>query len=333
MNCLKAMTFGFLASACAVTTTVATPSFTGFYIGVDGGGSYWRIKDKADKANTFANTREKDGDFESKMLGRIGGFVGGGKEFCNGFYIGAQIGGGAMFGTLEHKGAFKDQAFAKENGGTGLSFDAEYKTRYYYNADVQFGYVVTPGCLIYLSGGFEGQGTRLNLSSSGTDLFKAIKLEDGDRTQVPFGTVGLGMRYMFSNGLFVGCEAKAMFGAKKTWKIKKLEKLETKFDTIGALYSGASVADLELVESEVKNANAVGVSVVLAESKTESNVLLNGKDVNFNGAQAELASLLSQAQSNLNKAKDEANKFSGDEIKRKTRVQNYSFTVSVGYKF
>lgn len=249
MSFLRSVTFGFLASACAVASSVvAAPSYTGFYIGVEGGGSYWRMKAKNDSENHEIVEKLKfDDEYTSKGLGRIGGFIGGGKQFCGGFYLGGQIGGGALFGTLE------------EGGELG---SVELKARYYYDADVHFGYVVTPGFLVYLSGGFEGHGTRVEKIV----VKNAASLDgkDGDRTQIPFGTVGLGARYQLCNGLFFGAEAKAMFGAKKTWKVssKNISK------------DSSAPAEMQKIFDNISN-----------------------------------------------------------EVKLKTNQQNYSFTVSVGYKF
>lgn len=323
MNFLKTITFGLLASVCATASSVLeAQNLTGIYLGIKGGGSWWRIKFKEDAENTAPLS--EDTSFTSKGLGHIGAFVGGGKEFGNRFYLGGQIAAGGLLGTFKQ---------GDENS------NAEFKPRYYYGADVHIGYALKSGCLVYLSGGFEGQGTRFEMK--GTAFGQSIDFKEGDRTQIPYGTVGLGLRYQFSNGVFVGGEFKAMFGAKTTWKIGKNDKIgealkvadtaATVLDSI-AFYDVNGDIDYDIVGGFIDGAKKIGITF---DYTTDGNQLLDmaGQPIAEDRAKQILDASLSEGKAFLNKAKAGLTQLNSGEIKQKTRLQNYAVSVSIGYKF
>lgn len=312
----KVIKFG-VATVCALAPAVAAQSgHTGIYVGAEGGASLWRVKSKADEQNTISFS--EDSSSENKAVGRVGGVVGAGKAFNSGIYVGAQIGAGASFGSFKHE---------------GQNVKSELKPVYYYNADVRFGYVVNPGCLVYVSGGFEGQATKLTAEFA---LFSSrVEIGKDDRTHVPYGTVGLGFRYQFSNGLFVGCEAKAMFGAKTTWKLKMDEgSAATVNQEIKNLTQiKTKVAERNLTDADCQNAFKTAQSYGLFQGytldgmslKLDGNLIRDEEQQKlFEGALAEMDKILE----GWVKIKEVDGRF-----KQKTRLQNYAFTVSIGYRF
>lgn len=244
---MRVFVFGLLASSAVVSFGSATKSITGFTTGVDGGISYNRMKPKESSYEGLI--------FEDKakgaMSGRVGGFVGYGAAFDSGLYVGAQLGGGFQFGaeithspellTPDEVAKRKESKPSKmrkpsENSdgiqlqrkpGASAVVEVSCKPRYYYNASLQLGYAFVPQCVVYGLGGFEGQFVKTSLSLSGQELEGNGKITDKEKcSHVPYGVFGVGFRYLVTNHLFVGLEAKALFGSKKEWKVDLVNEIK-----------------------------------------------------------------------------------------------------------
>lgn len=311
MSSLRVVVFGFLASTCTVSAAAGAASrLTGFYAGLEGGGSVWRFKPKLDGASS-------DEGFKSKMLGRAGASVGGGKEFGPGVYLGGQIGGGGLFGSykVEEKGDY-----------------VRFNPGYYYDADLRVGYAMTSGCLLYLSGGFEGQGTKFEqkVDESGWTL----DWTGGGWSQVPYGTVGLGMRYQLANGIFVEGTFKAMFGTKSTWKVGKKSKIAPELQGIEKVdfYTEKGKVDYELVKAALQLAELLGGDTLGITTDGKS-LMKEGQPLNPQGEKAVLQLAQKNAQQEIDRLKALVKESNSGKLKQKFCLQNYAFAFSVGYRF
>lgn len=143
-------------------------SATGFFVEGNLGGSYNQIKEyyKHDKQDKKDMTEILEASKKFAMF--LGGGLGYGYEFSNGFYVGGKAYALYNFAKIEKEAP--DETNSKKISGTignelktvniKGSYNIEVKPSFSYGASIQVGYKVVPNVLVYVGLGGEGTYTK-----------------------------------------------------------------------------------------------------------------------------------------------------------------------------
>lgn len=159
-------------------------SATGFFVEGNLGGSYNQIKEyyKHDKQDKKDMTEILEASKKFAMF--LGGGLGYGYEFSNGFYVGGKAYALYNFAKIEKEAP--DETNSKKISGTvgnelktvntKGSYNIEVKPSFSYGASIQVGYKVVPNVLVYVGLGGEGTYTKAKQFIE----FDAVLLRQGD---------------------------------------------------------------------------------------------------------------------------------------------------------
>lgn len=318
MKRLKVTVFVFFAAVCTMVSSAAVASsLTGFYAGAEGGASLWKFK--------WLSVETPGGPVENPertnrkvFLGRVGAFVGCGKGFNTGIYIGGQLGGGIPFGS------YKGREFG--------NYQLKCGPHYYYYGDLQFGYAVTYGCLLYFSGGLEGQSIRFELAEDSFGCTQCTTIGKGEQTF--HGTVGLGVRYQFTNGVFIGVGIKAMFGGRTNWTARSKivpAPIITEFKQ-RSFYDQNGNVDYALVQRIIEEIRKFQMDTSNLSVKNQK-LMENGQPLGKREEKEHLKTLSKNVQKAADAILTLAKKEKSESVRSKMRFQNYAVMFSLGYRF
>lgn len=159
-------------------------SATGFFVEGNFGGSYNQIKEYYKHNKQDKKDAPEILDASKKFAMYLGGGLGYGYEFSNGFYVGGRAYGLYNFAKIEKEAP--DETNSKKIKFTDLGVDGEesikgsykieVKPLFSYGATLQVGYKVVPNVLVYVGLGGEGTYTKAKQFIE----FDAILLQQGD---------------------------------------------------------------------------------------------------------------------------------------------------------
>lgn len=210
---------GLLASLLLVSSVAnATPSATGAFIGIFGGGSYSALKEYL-REKGVARKDQTPLVNEHKNCFIAGAQFGYMRECCCGLCLGGRIDVYYNHATIKNdKGKFSNVDYVRQKDAQAVkvngTYDIEAKPFLIYNANFMIGYKVAPCCVAYAKVGFganhwlhtqymEWDGTAAPVLF---DIGSADKKESGTTLNIP---VGLGVNYYVSERVFLSLEATA----------------------------------------------------------------------------------------------------------------------------
>lgn len=287
-----------LAGMCclSVAGAQAVPTATGFFVELNGGGSYNSIKE------CFRHDSQKKDSQVTMIEGTknaffVGGSVGYGYEMACGFYVGVKAYGLYDHAKIEKKegdiaawtGTVKRTLAVAASGSLNydVAYEFEAKPQFSYGASLLLGGKVMPNLLVYVGVGGEATYTKVSQAIFGdassydfalSNGKGAVKTERMDVTQCLYLTAGnndeikthlfslvpsVGVKYFLSSGVYIGADVAVAIGFNRKVDSKYLSKKGEYEHTVAAISNGAPGGKQDFDFSKLKNTSYLkkGVSV------------------------------------------------------------------------